>query len=146
MSYTTTTDVEVSFGRSLTSEQSTQATALITRAELIIARRITDLATRITADPALEDVVVMVVSDAVARVLRNPDGVYQEQVDDYSFTRDRDVSSGSLHITDAEWDMLLAAPGVGSDSDAFTIRPFGEPGYATEPSLWWESPTALGQP
>lgn len=143
MPYTTTTDVVVSLGRSLTSEESTQATALILRAELLINRRITDLADRIADDAALDDVVVMVVSDAVARVLRNPDGVYQERIDDYSFTRDRETSTGALHITDSEWDLLLAGPGVGVESEAFTIRPYGEPGYA-ETDQWWETPTELG--
>lgn len=143
MTYTTTNDVVVSLGRSLTSDEDIQADSLIQRAELLIGRRISDLAVRIAADPGLEDVVVLVVSDAVARVLRNPDGIYQERVDDYSFTRDRETSTGTLHITDSEWSLLLAGPGVGSDSEAFTIRPFGEPGY-TQPDLWWETPTELG--
>lgn len=143
MTYASASDVAVSLGRSLTADETTQATALLTRAELLITRRITDLATRIVADAALEDVVVLVESDAVARVLRNPDGVYQERIDDYSFTRDRALSAGTLYISDDEWDMLLTTPGTSIASEAFTIRPFGEAGYAddVDDDGTWTTPT-----
>lgn len=143
MTYATTVDVAVSLGRSLTSEEESQADALLARAELLILRRLPDLAARIVADATLEDVVVLVESDAVARVLRNPDGVYQERIDDYSFTRDRSISGGGLYISDDEWDMLLTTPGTSVPSEAFTIRPSGEAGYAegVEDEGTWTSPT-----
>lgn len=141
--YATASDVAVSMGRTLTTEETTAATGLLARAELIITRRITDLAARIVTDAALEDVVVLVESDAVARVLKNPNGVYQEHVDDYSYTRDRAVSSGSLYISDDEWDMLLTTPGTSIASEAFTIRPQGEAGFAADiaDERTWITPT-----
>jgi hypothetical protein len=141
--YATTADVAVSLGRSMTAEETTAATGLLPRAELLITRRIADLTARIAADAALEDVVVMVESDAVARVLRNPNGVYQERIDDYSFTRDQAVSAGTLYISDDEWDMLLNTPGTSVPSEAFTIRPSGDPGYADDVADegTWTTPT-----
>lgn len=38
------------------------------------------------------------VVNAVKRVLSNPDGLLQEQIDDYSWRRDSAVSSGALYI------------------------------------------------
>lgn len=143
MTYATTADVAVSLGRDLTSDEVTRATTLLGRVETIIKRRITDLVTRIAADADLEDVVIRVESDAVARVLLNPNGVYQERVDDYSYTRDRAVSSGALYVSDAEWDDLLTTPGTSVASEAFSIRPFGEPGYAddVDDERTWTTPT-----
>lgn len=140
--YASTSDVATSLVRALTTEETTYATALLARAETLILRRIPDLATRIASDDSLEDVVVAVEADAVARVLRNPGGVWQEKVDDYSYTRDRAVSTGELYISDDEWDRLLVTPGTSVASDAFTIRPFGEPGYAdAADERTWVTPT-----
>jgi hypothetical protein len=143
MAYAITDDVAVSLGRSLTSEETDVAWGLLERAELLILRRIPDLAARIAADATLQDVVVMVEADAVARVLRNPSGVWQERIDDYSYTRDRSISSGMLYISDDEWDMLQTTPGTSVPSEAFTIRTFGEAGYAddVEDEGTWTSPT-----
>lgn len=143
MTYADAADVAVSLGRDLTADEATRATALLARVETMILRRITDLATRITDDASLEDVVVRVEADAVARVLMNPNGVYQEHVDDYSYTRDRAVSSGALYISDEEWADLLVTPGTSVASEAFTIRPSGDPGYATgsDDDGLWVTPT-----
>lgn len=142
MAYAATSDVEASLGRSLTSDEATQAPVLLERAELLITRRLTDLAARLSTDPGLHDVVVMVEADAVARVLRNPGGVYQESIDDYSYTRDREVSSGRLYITEDEWELLLTTPGTSVPSEAFSIRPKGDAGYATsDEDRTWVTPT-----
>ena len=145
MTYATTSDVATSLVRALTTDEATCATGLLARAETLILRRIPDLATRITTDDSLEDVVVAVEADAVARVLRNPGGVWQERVDDYSYTRDRAISTGELYISDDEWDRLLVTPGTSVASDAFTIRPFSEPGYAEDidDERTWVTPTDL---
>jgi hypothetical protein len=72
----------------------------------------------------------------VIRHLRNPDGKYQESIDDYSFTRDRTVAAGALYITDDEWDELL---GSATTSSAFTIRTDAgwEPSSAYTPYTDW---------
>ena len=143
MSYATTDDVGISLVRAVTSDEEEFAEGLLERVEAMILRRIPDLATRITTDTGLQAVVVRVEADAVARVLTNPSGVYQESVDDYSYTRDRAVSSGLLYISDDEWADLLTTPGTSVASEAFTIRPFGEPGFSlsADDEGMWTTPT-----
>lgn len=140
MAYATVSDVEAALGRSLTSAEQARALTLVDWAQLIITRRLPNLADRISRDPGLQDVVVMVEAQAVARVLRNPDGMYRESLDDYSYTRAEEVATGRLYITDDEWSLLLTTAddsGSGSE-DAFTIRPYGKPGYAHDT---WTSTT-----
>jgi hypothetical protein len=117
VAYATTTDVEVSLGRSLTAEEATRASGLLGRIEARITHRIPDLAAQITATPTLRNLVVEVEADAVARVLRNPEGFLQEQDGDYLYIRDRSLSSGYLDLTEQEWTRL------GVSSGAFTVRP-----------------------
>lgn len=110
-------DVEVSLGRDLTSEQETQALGLLDRVEARIRLRIPTLDTRLADEDGLLDILTEVEADAVARVLRNPSGLLQEQDGDYAYTRDRRVASGALQITADEWDRL------GVNRGAFTIDP-----------------------
>lgn len=143
MTYASTDDVAVSLGRDLTGPEDDRATALLERVELTITRRVTNLPARIILDADLTSVVARIEADAVARVLSNPNGVYQESIDDYSFTRDRSVSAGTLYVTDDEWEELLNTPGTSVASNAFTIRPFGEPGFSLSPDdeRTWITPT-----
>lgn len=57
-------------------------------------------------DPILARAVLVA---AVLRVLRNPEGLRQQQIDDYSYTRDTALSSGELYLSDDEL-ALLGAP------------------------------------
>jgi hypothetical protein len=72
-----------------------------------------------------EATVRRVVSQAVIRVIRNPEGLrtVTTGIDDGTETRtvDSSLSSGALFLTSDEWDLIL--PTV--SGDAFTIRPFG---------------------
>jgi hypothetical protein len=117
MSYAGLADVQVSLGRPLTDDEQDQADGLLDRVESRIYARISDLDTRLADEDNLVALLVEVESDAVARVLRNPSGLLQEQDGDYAYTRDRRVSSGSLSLTEDEWARL----GVGGG--AFTIDP-----------------------
>lgn len=80
--------------------------------------------------------VVQVECDAVIRVLRNPEGMRQisrtRQIDDWTETDSGTIASdvvvGLLALTDAEWKML--APAEVSTAEAFTIRPYFQPGFA----------------
>lgn len=60
----------------------------------------------------------------VLRVLRNPGGVREEQVDDYRYVRDTQLSAGQLYLTGEEAEMLRP---VGRS--AFSIVP-GAPAAA----------------
>ena len=42
----------------------------------------------------------------VLRVLRNPNGVRQESIDDYTWIRDNAVSAGLLYVADDEVENL----------------------------------------
>lgn len=68
-------------------------------------------------------VVVQVICAAVLRVLSNPDGKYQESIDDYQYTLDKARSTGALYLTDAE--LTLIGDSSGTASGAFTVDPAG---------------------
>lgn len=107
--------------RPLTDAEATIADTLLGDVWRMIVRRIDDVDTRMAEATTGADYtadVVMVQANAVMRVLKNPDGLRQESIDDYSWTRDRAISSGALHITDDEWLLLGATGGTGG---AFTI-------------------------
>lgn len=54
------------------------------------------------ADDVKAELAKIAVVNAVRRVLRNPDGLLQEQIDDYTWRRDSAVSAGSLYIDPAD--------------------------------------------
>lgn len=119
MSYASLADVVVSLGRPLTEDEETQADALLERVENRVRVRLTDLDTRLQ-EPTYIATLVEVEADAVARVLRNPGGLLQEQDGDYAYTRfrhARDVPPGQLALSSDEWARL------GVSTGAFTITP-----------------------
>lgn len=120
----TTTDVAARW-RSLTSDEELKASVLLDDAWLLIQLRNSTIETRLTATPATLDVglVIMVQCAMVIRVLRNPDGKRQEQIEDYSYQRD-DSPSGELFLSPDELELLAE---VTSASTAFTIRPYTAP-------------------
>lgn len=114
-------DVADRLGFTLTSDQSALVQVLLDDVESMIIGRIPNLTDRLAAVPPTiaSATVVKVEAWAVVRYMKNPDGKYQESLDDYSFTRDKSIASGDLYISDAEWNELLADE---SASSAFTIR------------------------
>lgn len=127
----TTDDIEHRLG-SLPAEEEV-VSALIEDAWTMLLANVSTVEERLADETLSTDLVVLVVSAMVIRVLRNPDGYRSEKSDDYAYTRDDAVSSGALYIS-AEEIALLTAPGV--HGAAFTITPFGEPGYSTEFDAW----------
>jgi hypothetical protein len=116
--------------RSLTDDEELKAATLLDDAWQLIQVRNTTVATRLSAVPPTLNVavVVMVQCAMVIRVLRNPDGKRQEQIEDYSYQRD-DSPSGELFISDEE----LALIDVDTlTSTAFTIRPWHDPAVVLE--------------
>ena len=127
MAYATVSDVEVRYGRTLTTAEAAQVGAWIDDLEAEILERI----------PALEALIILgrptlgtlrrVISAAIIRKLQNPSGLRTRTVaiDDYSTTETVDSanSAGYLGLTDDEWSLLLPGSGGG----AFTITPFGAP-------------------
>ena len=127
MAYATVNDVEVRYGRTLTTAEAAQVGAWIADLEAEILERIPDLEALILAGRPTIGTLTRVVSAAIIRKLQNPSGLRTRTVaiDDYSTTETVDAanSAGYLGLTDAEWSLLLP----GSSGDSFTIRPYGAP-------------------
>lgn len=125
MTYATVSDVEVRYGRTLTTVESAQVTAWINDLEAEILERIPTLESLILAGRPTIPTIIRVVAQAIIRKLDNPKGLKSRTVaiDDYSTTEQPWIegSAGALDLTDDEWSKLLP----GSSGDAFTIRPYG---------------------
>lgn len=120
--------------RPLTTEEQAKVTLLLADAWALIKLRIPGIEARLGAIPPTLDVnlVIMVQAAMVMRMMRNPDGYRQEQIQGYSYTRDDNSASGVLSLTADEIDLLEDAA---SSSGAYTIRPFYNPAL-TAPDLW----------
>lgn len=120
MAYALVSDVATTLGRAITdATEVDQVNAWISDAELIIRSRLGDLS-------ALDaDVLRLVIKEAVARRVRNPDGKDNERIDDYSYGLVDDAKKVGISITDEEWAMLSPD---GSSSGAF---------MPTATPQWW---------
>ena len=127
MAYATVSDVEVRYGRTLTTAESAQVTAWIDDLEAEILERIPSLEALILAGRPTVATLKRVISAAIIRKLDNPKGLKSRTVaiDDYSTTEQPWIegTAGALDLTDEEWSKLLP----GSSGDAFTITPYGAP-------------------
>lgn len=127
MAYATVSDVEVRYGRTLTTAESAQVTAWIDDLEAEILERIPSLEALILAGRPTAATLKRVISAAIIRKLDNPKGLKSRTVaiDDYSTTEQPWIegTAGALDLTDEEWSKLLP----GSSGDAFTITPYGAP-------------------
>lgn len=125
MAYATVSDVEVRYGRTLTTAESAQVTAWIDDLEAEILERIPSLEALILAGRPTVATLKRVISAAIIRKLDNPKGLKSRTVaiDDYSTTEQPWIegAAGALDLTDEEWSKLLP----GSSGDAFTITPYG---------------------
>lgn len=125
MAVATVNDVEVSLGRPITdAAEVAQVTQWLTDAELLITARLGNIT---LLDQA---VLAYVEREAVILKMRNPDGYQSETIDDYTYRHGE--SRGRVSILDEWWDMLTPD----GASAAFTIRPYGTPGYSTQPDTW----------
>lgn len=132
MTYATTDDVATRLGRPITDPaEVAQVTAWLGDVEVLIRARVPDLDALVVAGTPPESTVVMVESNAVVRMVRNPDGKTQERIDDYSWGLPNDTRAGTLYLTDDEWSLLEP----GASDGAFTIRP-----YAMRPYGVWVTP------
>jgi hypothetical protein len=120
--------------RALTATETTKATTLLNDSWLLIKQKNPTVEARIAAATLDEELVTMVQCAMVIRVLRNPDGKRQEQIEDYSYQRDAN-DTGDLFITDEELALLAE---VTSASDAFTIRPWHDPTVTIGTNPTWD--------
>lgn len=85
--------------RTLTADETGRAVAYLADAWWMLLGRRPNLEADITAGTVSVGNVVRVVSAMVLRVMSNPDGLLEEQIDDYRYRRDSLVASGALHVT-----------------------------------------------
>lgn len=129
--------------RPLSAAERVLVDARLADAWAIVKQRVPDIEARMAAYDPVPDppegldpaVVVFVLCAMVLRVSQNPEGKRQESIDDYSYMRDNTTAAGQLYLSDDEYGMLIDSPTA--SEDAFTITPYGKPGYATVPDLDW---------
>ena len=101
MSNVTVSDVATTLGRQVSdAAEINQINAWILDAEVIIKGRL--------GDPSLldPDALRLVIKEAVARRVKNPDGKDNERIDDYSYGLVDDAKKVGIWITDEEWALL----------------------------------------
>lgn len=126
--------------RTLTDTEIQVGTTLLDDAWSIIVTRVPSVATRLDAlppDTGFFNLVVQIECAMVLRVIYNPTGLLEENVDDYATRRDATTSTGALYLTDAEEDLL--GMGDGSSAVAFTITPVAQPFFSL-PTQWEPEP------
>ena len=112
-------DVGDNLGRTLTSAETVQA-------EKWIASTLTLIATRLGDTTLLDqDVLDLVVLEAVSLRMKNPDGVTQREVavDDGRVSTRWEKATGQINILPEWWELLTPV----RESGAFTVRPSYEP-------------------
>ena len=118
----TVADIETRW-RPLSAEEIVVAATLLDDAWSILQNRSTTIVTRLAATPVGVDInlVKMVLTAMVLRVLRNPEGKTQESIEDYSYSVNDRVAAGWLYVSADELTQL--AP-TASSNTAFTITPY----------------------
>jgi hypothetical protein len=72
----------------------------------MIRRRVPTLDALVDAGTVDPDDVVQVESDAVLRLVRNPDGYLSESDGNYTYMLRSDLASGKLEVLPEEWELL----------------------------------------
>jgi len=119
----TTSDL-ASRWRPLSDAEEIVGSTLLADAWGILKDRIGGLDDLVADDADYAAKVVRIEANAVLRVLKNPEGLVRESIDDYSSERNGTIHSGELYITDAELDEL--SPGSGVQGRAFSLDPFAD--------------------
>ncbi|AHJ86629.1 head-tail adaptor Ad1 [Mycobacterium phage CRB1] len=119
MAYATANDVVTLWAK----EPEPEVMALIERrlaqVERMIKRRIPTLDLKVATDATFKADLIDIESDAVLRLVRNPEGYISETDGAYTYQLASDLSQGKLVILDDEWTTL----GVNRLSRMSTIAP-----------------------
>lgn len=119
MGHATIVDVETVLLRELTDPESDLASKMLMVAAGMLRQRVPGLEDRMASDLDFADRVNYVESKAVARALRNPEGITYETIGPFSAQRpQQSVGEDGVSFTKQE----LSSLGVGSG--AFTVRPY----------------------
>lgn len=133
----TLADLEGRF-RPLSDDEQVIAESLLVDAWAIATVQAPGLAPAMATGSADRDVIVAVLAAMAIRVLRNPDGVRQWSVDDYSETRDGTISAGALYLSEDELSLLGLAIGA-KPRRAFSVGPDGS-GHRRRYGGWLNDP------
>lgn len=133
MAYATATDVQNRYHEELDETLTLIVNTRLADAELILKSRIPDLDAQIAEGTILEALVVMIESEMVLRLIRNPEGYSQESDGNYSYAIYQQVASGRLEVLSDEWKLLGVKGSVG------VLQPNLTEGgmYPADPSLAW---------
>lgn len=113
MSLATFDDVKVRFHRDLDDELRPLVEQRLEDAEDKIRVKLPLLDDLILVNPALARVVVRITSDAVLRLITNPDGYVQETDGNYTYMLSQAVADSRLKILPDEWADLGVRKSVG---------------------------------
>lgn len=102
----TAADVAGRWGKELTTEETALVVLRLGDVERRIRRRMKDLDDRITAGTTDVEDVKQVESDAVLRLVRNPDGYLSETDGNYTYMLSAENARGKLEILPEEWALL----------------------------------------
>lgn len=107
--YATTQDV-TDLWRALTADETTQATALLSKASAVLRSRMPSIDARLATGTIDVEALATVVAAMVTRVMQNPEGMRSEGGDGYTYTIDSSRSSGALQPTADELASLAPVP------------------------------------
>lgn len=104
--YASVSDVQIRWGMELTQPQQDMVEQRLKDVERIILKRIPDLDSKVTSGDIDEEDLIMVESDAVLRLARNPEGYISETDGDYTYRLEEGLFTGRLQILPEEWELL----------------------------------------
>jgi hypothetical protein len=120
----TLSDVEDRFHRALTDRELVNVKFWLQDAWWLLTGRLPALEDNITAELVPVENVRRVVVSMIHRMLKNPDGLTRESIDDYSYSRSANVASGALTVEDYEISQLI--PGGRSRVATRRLVAYGE--------------------
>jgi hypothetical protein len=101
MQFADVADIVARF-RPLDEQETVNAEAFLEDAWWMLLSRLPSLEDQINDGHVRLENVTRVICQMVIRILKNPDGLLEESIDDYRFRRDALLSTGALHVTAAE--------------------------------------------
>jgi hypothetical protein len=120
----TLSDVEDRFHRAFTDRELVNVKFWLEDAWWLLTTRLPELEANITAELVTTENVRRVVVDMVHRLLKNPDGLVRESIDDYSYARSANAASGALTVSDYELAQLT--PGGRARVNSRRLVAYGE--------------------
>lgn len=135
MAYATADDVQARYEQDLDDRLQSLVNTRLGDAELLIKHRIPDLDDQVTAGTLDVEIVKLVESEMVLRLIRNPEGYSQESDGNYSYAIYQQVASGKLEVTEDEWGLLGTSEGLWILAPTLEENP---PIIPADPSLAWQ--------